>query len=139
MESADRAKQIVEMAKTMTVKQIAAELSVSESLVRYHASGGKNGKYRKKSVAKSEHSQIKKKDSFPSDFKARRLSLSECFSLMDIPEAYEPVATTVSRAKGHQIAGNAIVKNCLVAVVGQMFEGHENDYAHLHTDVLERK
>ena len=125
MESVDRASKIVEMAKTMTVKQIAAELSVSESLVRYHASGGKNGKYRKKSVAKSEHSQIKKKDSFPSDFKARRLSLKECFSLMDIPEAYEPVASTVSKegakrpslAKGYQIAGNAIVKVFTPSVV----------------------
>lgn len=121
----ERAAQIARMVKTMPVSKVAKELGVSKSLVRYHMNGGKNGKYRKKTKAERMREQ---EDIFPDDFKARRLSLKECCAFMDISEAYNAISSTVTSSKGYKQVGNSIVKNCLVAVIGQMFEGHEEDY-----------
>lgn len=59
----------------------------------------------------------------------RKLTPRECFALMDFNEgAYERASKVNSPNQLYKQAGNAIVKNCLVAIIGQLYPGYENKY-----------
>lgn len=59
----------------------------------------------------------------------RKITPRESFALMDFNEgSYERACKVNSPSQLYKQAGNAIVKNCLVAIIGQMCVGHENDY-----------
>lgn len=62
----------------------------------------------------------------------RKLTPKECWNLMDFNKgAYEKAEKVNSRTQLYKQAGNAIVTNCLIAIFGQMIEGHEDDYKHM--------
>ena len=59
----------------------------------------------------------------------RKLTPRECFALMDFNSgAYERASKVNSSNQLYKQAGNAIVKNCLVAIIGQLYPGCENKY-----------
>lgn len=59
----------------------------------------------------------------------RKLTPRECFALMDFNEgAYERASKVNSSNQLYKQAGNAIVKNCLVAIIGQLYPGCESKY-----------
>lgn len=59
----------------------------------------------------------------------RKLTPRECFALMDFNSgAYERASKVNSPNQLYKQAGNAIVKNCLVAIIGQLYPGCENKY-----------
>lgn len=59
----------------------------------------------------------------------RRLSARECGRLMDVDEqSIDNMINTCSKTQCYKAFGNSIVKNCLVAIFGQFFEGKENVY-----------
>lgn len=59
----------------------------------------------------------------------RKLTPLECWRLMDFEDSdYEKASQVNSNTQLYKEAGNSIVVNCLVAIIGQMIEGHENDY-----------
>lgn len=63
------------------------------------------------------------------DLDVRKLTPRECFALMDFNEgAYERASKVNSQCQLYKQAGNAIVKNCLTAIIGQMYAGCENKY-----------
>lgn len=56
----------------------------------------------------------------------RKLTPRECFALMDFNSgAYERASKVNSSNQLYKQAGNAIVKNCLVAIIGQLYPGCE--------------
>lgn len=59
----------------------------------------------------------------------RKLTAKECWSLMDMNKgAFEKAKKVNSDSQLYKQAGNGIVVNCLIAIFGQMIEGHEDDY-----------
>lgn len=59
----------------------------------------------------------------------RKLTPKECWRLMDFNKgAFEKAKEVNSNTQLYKQAGNAIVVNCLIAVFGQMIDGHEDDY-----------
>lgn len=62
-------------------------------------------------------------------YRIRKLTPRECYRLMGISdEDYDKAAEVSSATQLYKQAGNSICVNVLVAIFGQMFEGHENDY-----------
>lgn len=62
-------------------------------------------------------------------YRIRKLTPKECWRLMNFSdEDYEKAAEVNSSTQLYKQAGNAIVKNVLVAIFGQMFEGKEDIY-----------
>ena len=67
-------------------------------------------------------------------YKIRKLHEKETWHLMDFSdEDFEKAAAVNSKTQLYKQAGNSIVVNCLVAIFGQMFEGHEDDYKKINT------
>lgn len=59
----------------------------------------------------------------------RKLTPKECWNLMDFNKgAYEEAEKVNSSTQLYKQAGNSIVVNCLVAIIGQMIEGREDTY-----------
>lgn len=59
----------------------------------------------------------------------RRLTPKECWRLMDFKDNDFKAAEEVnSDTQLYKQAGNSIVKNCLVGIIGQMLPGKENHY-----------
>lgn len=62
----------------------------------------------------------------------RKLIPLECWRLMGFSdEDFEKAEQVNSNTQLYKQAGNSIVKNCLIAIFGQMFEGKENMYKEL--------
>jgi DNA (cytosine-5)-methyltransferase 1 len=62
-------------------------------------------------------------------YRIRKLTPKECWRLMDFSdEDFEKAAKVNSNTQLYKQAGNSIVKNCLVAIFGQMIPGKENVY-----------
>ena len=60
----------------------------------------------------------------------RKLTPKECWRLMDFNEgAFEKAQEVNSNTQLYKQAGNSIVVNCLVAIMGQLFEGKGDFYA----------
>lgn len=58
-----------------------------------------------------------------------KLSPRECLRLMDVSDKdIDKMATVNSNTQLYKTAGNSIVVNVLVAILGQLFEGKENVY-----------
>ena len=63
------------------------------------------------------------------EFTIRNLSPQESLQIMDFDLGdYQKCSTVTSKFQIHQQSGNSIVVNCLVAILGQFFEGRENVY-----------
>ena len=63
------------------------------------------------------------------EYRIRKLTPKECWRLMDQnDEDYEKAAQVNSNTQLYKQAGNSIVVNVLVAILGQLFEGKENVY-----------
>ena len=59
----------------------------------------------------------------------RKLTPKECWKLMDFSdEDFEKAAAVNSNTQLYKQAGNSIVKNVLVAIMGQLFDGKEDVY-----------
>lgn len=62
-------------------------------------------------------------------YRIRKLTPKECWRLMDFKdEDFEKAAQVNSNTQLYKQAGNSIVKNVLVAILGQMIPGKENVY-----------
>lgn len=62
-------------------------------------------------------------------YRIRKLTERECWRLMGFSDGdFEKAAEVNSRTQLYKEAGNSIVKNVLVAIFGQLFEGKENVY-----------
>lgn len=62
----------------------------------------------------------------------RKLIPKECWRLMNFSdEDFEKAAEVNSSTQLYKQAGNSIVKNVLVAIMGQLFEGKEDIYRKL--------
>ena len=62
-------------------------------------------------------------------YRIRKLTPRECWRLMDFTdEDFEKAAQVNSNTQLYKQAGNSIVKNVLVAILGQMIPGKENVY-----------
>ena len=62
-------------------------------------------------------------------YRIRKLTPRECWRLMDFTdEDFEKAAQVNSNTQLYKQAGNSIVKNVLVAILGQMIPGKENIY-----------
>lgn len=69
----------------------------------------------------------------------RKLTPRECWRLMDFTdEDFDKASAVNSNTQLYKEAGNSIVVNVLVAIMGQMFEGHEEDYKKILDKSLER-
>ena len=65
-------------------------------------------------------------------YRIRKLTSRECWRLMDFSdEDFEKAAEVNSNTQLYKQAGNSIVKNVLVAILGQMISGKENVYKEL--------
>lgn len=65
-------------------------------------------------------------------YRIRKLTPRECWRLMDFSdEDFEKAAEVNSNTQLYKQAGNSIVKNVLVAILGQMIPGKENVYKEL--------
>lgn len=63
------------------------------------------------------------------DYRIRKLTARECGRLMDVSEEdIDKMHTIESESQRYRAYGDSIVVNVLVAIIGQMFEGHEEDY-----------
>lgn len=63
-------------------------------------------------------------------YRIRKLTPRECWRLMDFTdEDFDKAQAVNSNTQLYKQAGNSIVKNVLIAILGQMFEGHELQYA----------
>ena len=63
------------------------------------------------------------------NFRVRKLTPKECFRLMGYKdELFKLAEKTNSNTQLYKQAGNGIVVNCLVAILGQFFENKENCY-----------
>ena len=61
--------------------------------------------------------------------RVRRLTPRECWRLMDCTdEDFDKAASVISNSRLYACAGNAIIVNVLVAIMGQLFEGKEEIY-----------
>lgn len=64
-----------------------------------------------------------------SRYRIRKLTPRECWRLMDfIDEDFEKAAEVNSNTQLYKQSGNSIVKNVLVAIIGQMIPGKEDVY-----------
>lgn len=68
-------------------------------------------------------------------YRIRKLTERECWRLMNLSDkldaddsAFERAAQVCSPTQLYKQAGNSIVTNCLVALIGQMIPGKENVY-----------
>lgn len=62
-------------------------------------------------------------------YRIRKLTPHECWRLMDFSdEDFEKAAQVNSNTQLYKQAGNSIVRNVLVAIIGQMISGKENVY-----------
>lgn len=62
-------------------------------------------------------------------YRIRKLTPLECWRLMDFEdEDFEKAAEVNSNTQLYKQAGNSIVRNVLVAIIGQMIPGKENVY-----------
>jgi len=63
------------------------------------------------------------------EYRIRKLTPRECWRLMDFKDAdFEKAAEVNSNTQLYKQAGNSIVCNVLVAILGQLFEGKEDIY-----------
>lgn len=63
------------------------------------------------------------------DFRIRKLTPRECWRLMDFTdEDFEKAAEVNSNTQLYKQAGNSIIRNVLVAILGQMIPGKEEVY-----------
>ena len=63
------------------------------------------------------------------NYRIRKLTPREVFRLMDFTdEQFEAAEAVSSNTALYKAAGNSIIVNCLVAILGQMIEGRENYY-----------
>lgn len=63
------------------------------------------------------------------EYRIRKLTPRECFRLMDMKdEDFDKAAAVNSNTQLYKEAGNSIVVNVLVAILGQLFEGKEDVY-----------
>lgn len=63
------------------------------------------------------------------DYRIRKLTPRECFRLMDFTdEQFEAAEKVSSNTALYKAAGNSIIVNCLVAILGQMIPGREDYY-----------
>lgn len=70
-----------------------------------------------------------------SEYRIRKLTPLECWRLMDQPdEAYEKASKVNSATQLYKQAGNSIVVNVLVAIMGQLFDGKENKYKEINNE-----
>ena len=64
-----------------------------------------------------------------SPYRIRKLTPKECWRLMGFSdEEFQSAEEVNSSTHLYKQAGNSIVVNVLVAIIGQMISGHENDY-----------
>ena len=64
-----------------------------------------------------------------SQYRIRKLTPRECFRLMDMTdEDFDKASAVNSNTQLYKEAGNSIVVNVLVAILGQLFEGKEEVY-----------
>lgn len=64
-----------------------------------------------------------------SPYRIRKLTPLECWRLMGFTdEEFQSAEQVNSNTQLYKQAGNSIVVNVLVAIIGQMIPGHENDY-----------
>lgn len=62
-------------------------------------------------------------------YRIRKLTPKECWRLMDFSDAdFEKAEAVNSNTQLYKQAGNSIVKNCLMAIFGQMLPGKEEIY-----------
>lgn len=74
----------------------------------------------------SERSEICKVET---EYRIRKLTPRECFRLMDMTdEDFDKAQAVNSNTQLYKEAGNSIVVNVLVAILGQLFEGKEDVY-----------
>ena len=74
----------------------------------------------------AERSEICKVES---EYRIRKLTPRECWRLMDQKdEDFDKAAQVNSNTQLYKQAGNSIVVNVLVAILGQMFDGKESIY-----------
>lgn len=67
-------------------------------------------------------------------YRIRKLTPLECWRLMDFKdEDFEKAAQVNSNTQLYKQAGNSIVKNVLLAILGQMIPGKEDVYKKLET------
>ena len=63
------------------------------------------------------------------EYRIRKLTPKECWRLMDFSDSdFEKAQEVNSNTQLYKQAGNSIVKNCLVAILGQLFDGKEDIY-----------
>ncbi len=63
------------------------------------------------------------------EYRIRKLTPRECWRLMDFKdEDYNKASEVNSNTQLYKQAGNSIVCNVLVAIMGQLFEGREDVY-----------
>ena len=68
------------------------------------------------------------------EYRIRKLTPRECFRLMDFKdEDFDKAAEVNSNTQLYKQAGNSIVCNVLVAILGQLFEGKEDIYKEILT------
>ena len=71
-----------------------------------------------------------------SEYRIRKLTPRECWRLMDFKDAdFDKAAEVNSNTQLYKQAGNSIVVNVLVAILGQLFEGKEDVYK----EILEKE
>lgn len=65
-------------------------------------------------------------------YRIRKLTPRECWRLMDFADAdFDKAASVNSNTQLYKQAGNSIVKNVLVAIIGQMIPGKEDVYKNI--------
>jgi DNA (cytosine-5)-methyltransferase 1 len=65
-------------------------------------------------------------------YRIRKLTPRECWRLMDFTdEDFEKAAQVNSNTQLYKQAGNSIIRNVLVAILGQLIEGKEDAYRKL--------
>ena len=68
------------------------------------------------------------------EYRIRKLTPRECFRLMDMKdEDFDKAAQVNSNTQLYKQAGNSIVVNVLVAILGQLFDGKEDVYKDILT------
>ena len=73
-----------------------------------------------------------------SQYRIRKLTPKECWSLMNFSESdFNKAAEVNSNTQLYKQAGNSIVKNVLVAIFGQMIPGKENVYKEINRKEME--
>lgn len=76
----------------------------------------------------------------PDDFAIRKLTPRECWNLMDYNKnAFDKAQSVNSNTQLYKQAGNGIVVNVLIALFGQMIDGHESDYLSTALDAVKKE